>query len=150
VAVVPRGRHLQRFFSGFPDGWPGLGLLLLRLAIGSSALLLAVGCLGSSDGRTIGAMVLSLVVALVGLAIVLGFMTPMAGTMAAVVHLLSLFSGRLTFCSPLSGRPLTENIELAVLSIALVLLGPGAFSLDARLFGRREIIIPDISSADRP
>jgi hypothetical protein len=28
------------------------------------------------------------------------------------------------------------------MSLALVLLGPGAFSLDARLFGRREIIIP--------
>jgi len=32
---------------------------------------------------------------------------------------------------------------LAVISAALVLLGPGAFSLDARLFGRREIIIPE-------
>jgi uncharacterized membrane protein YphA (DoxX/SURF4 family) len=31
---------------------------------------------------------------------------------------------------------------LAVISVALVLLGPGAVSLDARLFGRREIIIP--------
>jgi uncharacterized membrane protein YphA (DoxX/SURF4 family) len=33
--------------------------------------------------------------------------------------------------------------NLAVISAALVLLGPGAFSLDARLFGRREIIIPE-------
>jgi hypothetical protein len=32
---------------------------------------------------------------------------------------------------------------LAAISAALVLLGPGAFSLDARLFGRREIIIPE-------
>jgi len=32
--------------------------------------------------------------------------------------------------------------NLAAISAALVLLGPGAFSLDARLFGRREIIIP--------
>jgi len=145
VAVVPRGRHLQRFFSGFPDGWPGLGLLLLRLAIGSSALLNAVGFLVSSEARAIGPVVLSVVVALVGLAIVLGFLTPFVGTMAAVVHLLSLFSGRLTFGSPLGGQPVTTNIELAVLSISVVLLGPGAFSLDARLFGRREIIIPNIS-----
>jgi hypothetical protein len=27
--------------------------------------------------------------------------------------------------------------------VAITLLGPGAFSLDARLFGRREIIIPE-------
>jgi hypothetical protein len=32
---------------------------------------------------------------------------------------------------------------LAAISAALVLLGPGAFSLDARLFGRRKIIIPE-------
>jgi hypothetical protein len=33
--------------------------------------------------------------------------------------------------------------NLAAISAALVLLGPGAFSLDARLFGRREIIFPE-------
>ena len=35
------------------------------------------------------------------------------------------------------------HLNLAIVSVALVLLGPGALSLDARLFGRREIIIPD-------
>jgi len=29
--------------------------------------------------------------------------------------------------------------------LALIGLGPGAYSLDARLFGRREIVIPAIS-----
>jgi hypothetical protein len=33
--------------------------------------------------------------------------------------------------------------NLAAISAAFVLLGPGAFSLDARLFGRREIVIPE-------
>jgi hypothetical protein len=32
-----------------------------------------------------------------------------------------------------------------VIAVALICLGPGAFSLDARLFGRREIIIPSAS-----
>lgn len=31
---------------------------------------------------------------------------------------------------------------LVVLGIAVTLLGPGLFSLDFRLFGRREIVIP--------
>ena len=34
------------------------------------------------------------------------------------------------------------------LSIAIALLGPGAFSLDARMFGRREITIPSCSGAE--
>ena len=36
-------------------------------------------------------------------------------------------------------------INLIVLSVAIALLGPGAFSLDARMFGRREITIPSSS-----
>jgi len=34
---------------------------------------------------------------------------------------------------------------MIVTTIALALLGPGAFSLDGRLFGRREIVIPPSS-----
>jgi hypothetical protein len=37
--------------------------------------------------------------------------------------------------------PLRSAI-ISLLGIALALLGPGAFSVDFRLFGRREIIIP--------
>ena len=37
-------------------------------------------------------------------------------------------------------------INLIVLSIAIAFLGPGAFSLDARMFGRREITIPRSTS----
>jgi hypothetical protein len=39
--------------------------------------------------------------------------------------------------------------NLAAISAALVLLGPGAFSIDARLFGRREIIIPEARRSPR-
>jgi uncharacterized membrane protein YphA (DoxX/SURF4 family) len=41
-----------------------------------------------------------------------------------------------------------EILNLIVLSIAIALLGPGAFSLDARMFGRREITIPSNKSAN--
>lgn len=36
-----------------------------------------------------------------------------------------------------------ETAVLALMAGALVLLGPGAYSGDARLFGRREVIIPE-------
>jgi hypothetical protein len=32
---------------------------------------------------------------------------------------------------------------MIVLTTAIALLGPGAFSIDARMFGRREILIPN-------
>ena len=35
-------------------------------------------------------------------------------------------------------------ILLMAMTVAIFLLGPGAYSLDARLFGRREIIIPPL------
>ncbi len=66
----------------------------------------------------------------------LGFLTPVMGA------LLFLFgSAAVIFSSSIQiyASPLTYGI---VLSVALILLGPGAYSLDARLFGRREIIIP--------
>ena len=54
-------------------------------------------------------------------------MTPIAGTLAVATALAA--------AAPL--------LEVAVVAAALILLGPGAFSIDARLFGRREITIPD-------
>jgi uncharacterized membrane protein YphA (DoxX/SURF4 family) len=55
---------------------------------------------------------------------------------------------------PLPGESLFDShlaiINLIVLSIAIALLGPGAFSLDARMFGRREITIPSSHTVSRP
>jgi hypothetical protein len=75
-------------------------------------------------------------------AIFVGFLTPVTSAAATVGYLV-------TGVSPSLMTQATNNISaltafnLAAISGALVLLGPGAFSLDARLFGRREIIIPD-------
>jgi uncharacterized membrane protein YphA (DoxX/SURF4 family) len=44
----------------------------------------------------------------------------------------------------LGGTP--ALILIALMAVAVALLGPGAFSLDARLFGRREIVIPPVST----
>ncbi|MFC5862906.1 TQO small subunit DoxD [Acidicapsa dinghuensis] len=78
---------------------------------------------------------------LVGIILVTGFLTPIAAAVAAIR----------TLCIGLpllSAQDATLHADefallyLTVLSVALVLLGPGAFSIDACLFGRREIIIP--------
>ena len=78
----------------------------------------------------------------VGAAIFVGFLTPAASAVATVGYLM-------TVVAPFLMTEANNHIStlaafnLAVISAALVLLGPGAFSLDARLFGRREIIIPE-------
>jgi uncharacterized membrane protein YphA (DoxX/SURF4 family) len=78
----------------------------------------------------------------VSLVLVLGLLTPIAGSIATLCYLINGFE---IFISTGTGR--FENalvaLQLTAMSVILVLLGPGAYSLDARLFGRREIIIPD-------
>jgi uncharacterized membrane protein YphA (DoxX/SURF4 family) len=80
----------------------------------------------------------------------------LAGLMTPLVALLVAAGGILIALSwiPLPGQDLFDSypaiINLIVLSIAIALLGPGAFSLDARMFGRREITIPSSSTVSRP
>ena len=139
--LCPRRRTLQKLFSAFPDGWPGIGLILLRLAVALSATIEGLSALARSGDPAIAwwAGVLS---AMVALALLLGFLTPIAGTMAAMGCIamggwLLLHGGAGMHSSAI------EAFEPAAMSIALVFLGPGAYSIDARLFGRREIIIPE-------
>ena len=72
----------------------------------------------------------------------MGLLTPICCAMAAVgnviINLLRIPSSQ----TPALASSIA-HLNLAIICVALVLLGPGAFSLDARLFGRREIIIPD-------
>jgi len=75
-------------------------------------------------------------------AIFVGLLTPAASVAATIGYLMT---GVSPFLMSESNTPISTltAFNLAAISAALVLLGPGAFSLDARFFGRREIIIPD-------
>jgi uncharacterized membrane protein YphA (DoxX/SURF4 family) len=72
-----------------------------------------------------------------GILLLAGLWTPIAGVVAAVIELGHIFE-RHTLAQP--GDSLT-HIMLATLAIALVLVGPGAWSVDARLFGWKRIDI---------
>jgi uncharacterized membrane protein YphA (DoxX/SURF4 family) len=72
-----------------------------------------------------------------GTTLLIGFLTPGATTVAALAFV------TLAWASPAGvflDRP--GALSLAVVAAALMFLGPGALSLDARLFGRREIVFP--------
>jgi uncharacterized membrane protein YphA (DoxX/SURF4 family) len=69
--------------------------------------------------------------------LLVGLMTPLVAVLVAVGGIgVALFDGYVAITN------------LIGLSIAIALLGPGAFSLDARMFGRREITIPSSSNAE--
>lgn len=73
------------------------------------------------------------IAASLGLLILVGLWTPIVGTLIAVVELWLAIS---------SQTDVWVAIALATLSGSLAMIGPGAWSIDARLFGRKRIAAP--------
>ncbi len=125
---------MQRLFSTFADGWPGRGLLLLRLL--TSVVLIHFGIASLREAHPWATVVLQIIGVGAGLLLLVGLWTPLAGAIEALVQLSIAFSRY----SSHSGDPWIP-IMLAALGAALAMLGPGAWSIDARLFGRKRIDI---------
>jgi putative oxidoreductase len=122
---------VQRLFSTFARGAPGVGLLLARVVCGLD--LLAQTVMVTRQGATTGEVVLQAVSAGIGILFSVGLWTRVAGVLIGLAALLhGLFH---------SGD-LWHWIVLGSVSIALALLGPGFWSIDARLSGWKRIEIP--------
>ncbi|HEY6330300.1 MAG TPA: hypothetical protein VI756_13255 [Blastocatellia bacterium] len=102
----------------------------------------------SSGPVAVWTSIVGLVAVLGGLLLIIGFLTPVAAILAGLGAIgIELLWG----AAPLSGSGGWLSTGLVVIMAAsVVLLGPGAFSIDARLFGRREIIIPPASRSSKP
>lgn len=121
---------MQRLFSTFARGWPGVGLLLLRVAAGSSLIARSILVLGNTP--TFGTGFFQLFIATAGVLLIAGLWTPVGAAVMVLLELWRIISRH--------GDP-ASDILLCVLALAIVLLGPGAWSVDAHLFGWKRIDI---------
>jgi uncharacterized membrane protein YphA (DoxX/SURF4 family) len=116
-------------------------LLLLRAAVGLVALIQSGFYLTQSATPTPGIWLGALVGMAAGGLLLVGLLTPIAGVVAGL-GALGVGLSVLPAPTPNLFDARLSAIFAGIMTAAIVFLGPGAFSLDARLFGRREIIIP--------
>ena len=117
---------MQRLFSMFPPGLPGIGLLLLRSSVAIALLLEGYGHRQPLWIQA-GTMLLSIT-------LFAGYATPIAAGVGLLFH------GLIWLTSGGGSAALVSIVSLDI--TALALLGPGAYSVDASLFGRRLVVLP--------
>lgn len=123
---------VQRLFSTFASGWPGGGLLIQRVLVGGVLLYCSFQCLRAAPVcRT---AIQDNVGAVAGLLLIAGLWTPVAGVLVAGIEAWIALSAPAA-----AGMP----VALAVLASTLAMIGPGTWSVDALLYGRKHIELPE-------
>jgi hypothetical protein len=111
----------------FPQGGPGVALLLLRISVVTFLIVIAVNYYGSYHGLVLASVLL------ISVSLLIGFLTPYLCPIAIL-----LVIGNMII------NPNTSSIICVIAianAVALALLGPGAYSLDSKLFGRRVTVV---------
>lgn len=121
-------RDMQKLFSMFPAGLPGLALLLLRASV-----VLALLLTDYAHRHAVPAWAHGIAIA-ISVALSVGHLTPVAAAAALVFH------GLLWFGTGADSAAVP--VIFAFDAIALALLGPGAYSVDSHRFGRRLVVPP--------
>jgi uncharacterized membrane protein YphA (DoxX/SURF4 family) len=128
---------VRRLYSTFAGGLPGLGLLLIRLAVGVTA------CAHGIEQLRAGALTPFFVIALLhlvlGALILIGLWTPVAGILLALTAIVDAFM-----------HPSMRGYWAfaGTVAAAVALIGPGRWSVDVRLYGWKSLKIPDRKRSD--
>lgn len=121
--------RVQRLFSMFPAGAAGAALLILRLCVAGTVLVVTRPLESFVPPAASVALTAAIAFALCS-----GVFTPLACALALGVQVSVLARS--------SGFGCVDNIIHGSMAMSLLMLGPGAYSVDARLFGRR-LVLPD-------
>jgi len=121
---------LRRLFSTFAHGLPGVGLLLMRLVAG--IFLIASGIERFQNGQPLELAILNAFAVGDGVLLIAGLWTPIAGSFVVILAVWSAFAQHAS---------LYPIVLSAAIGAGLALVGPGAWSLDAWLFGWKRIDI---------
>jgi uncharacterized membrane protein YphA (DoxX/SURF4 family) len=120
---------MQRLFSTFPCAWPGFALLLLRCIAATALIAYANAGVWLSLEPTL--LLMHGLTIITAMLLIVGLWTPVAGAAQALLQLYSNFPGIAAADS--------SHMLWAAVGLCAAMLGPGAYSLDSRLFGRRRI-----------
>ena len=121
---------LRRLYSTFAGGWPGIGLLVLRLVVGS-VLLARAGLMRWTDPSHL--ILTAVPLAILGLLLVAGLWTPLVGAFVALIQISQFLR---------VDEHALVGLLAGTIAAALAMLGPGHWSVDARLFGWKRIEQP--------
>jgi uncharacterized membrane protein YphA (DoxX/SURF4 family) len=124
---------MQRLFLTFPNGLPGLGLLLLRVC--DAVYWVRTGGVHLSEWSTPKGALFNTLNVVGAVLMTLGVWTPLIAVAQVAVFSILLWNNGLA----------DARVMLTIIATSLVMLGPGAFSVDARLFGRRRIDVSDFA-----
>lgn len=124
------GFALQRLFSTFPGSWPGVGLLLLRCSLGIALSYSGIAVFSAGSGPAVFTQHAIQFVG--GICLLGGLWTPLIGTLIALDQVWIVLSFQ-----SFEPQDTWIHIFLAVVAASVAMLGPGAWSIDSRLFGRR-------------
>jgi putative oxidoreductase len=120
----------------FASGWPGAGLLLLRMLTAAALIYFGIaGVLAAPPGTIVVPQIIG---AVAGILLLIGLWTPVAGTLAAIVKVWIALGRYFSH----SGDPWIPILQ-ALLGAILAMVGPGALSIDARLYGRKLVNFPE-------